>query len=237
MINVNICDDNEYDIRQILNELEKYSAKKRQEFNISTFTKPESLIYELDDGKIADIFILDVSMPGQDGFQLADEIRKYTTTSIIIFLTSHEDMAVKGYKSKALRYIIKMNLQSEIEEAIDMAIAELSKIDDNAVLLRRYNDYYRVPFSEIISVTRISRRLVITTSSHGEITDNRAISEFYGLLNDKRFLFIDRSCFVNVDYITQITGSDLKLKNGQILAISRRQLQNVKQTILELWTL
>lgn len=235
MINVYICDDNEYDINRILTELDKYSLKRRLQLKISTFTKPQHLIYELEDGKIADIFILDVSMPGKDGFQLADEIRKHTSTSVILFLTSHEDMAAQGYKSRALRYIIKMNLSRDIEEAMDSAISELSKMDDNTVILHRYNDYRRVPYSEIISVTRISRRLVITTNSYGEITDNRGISEFFNLLNDQRFLFVDRSCFVNIDYISQLTVSGLRLKNGQSLPISRRSLQNVKQTILEYW--
>ena len=58
-------------------------------------------MYEVEDGKIADIFILDVEMPDMDGFELADKIRKYTETSVIIFLTSHDEMASMGYKSKA----------------------------------------------------------------------------------------------------------------------------------------
>lgn len=237
MINISICDDSEYDAKQIQEELEKYAAKKRVQFKINTYLKPASLLYELQDGKIPDIFILDVSMPGMDGFQLADEIRKYTSTSIILFLTSHEDLATKGYKAKALRYIIKLNLDKELEEAMDCARSELSKIDENTVTLHRYNDYWRIAYHEIISVTRIARQLVITTNSYGELTDNRGITEFFKLLNDSRFLLIDRSCFVNIDYISQITGYNLKLKNGQVLPISRRSLQNVKQTILKQWSM
>lgn len=235
MINIAICDDSELDTRLLQAELDKYSSKKHIQFNINIFTNPDSLIYEIGDGKIADIFILDVSMPNKDGFQLADEIRKHTSASVILFLTSHEDMAVKGYKAKALRYVIKMNLTRDIEEALDSAVKELEKMADKTVLLHRYNDYWRIPFSEIVSVTRISRKLVITTYSNGEITDSRGIQDFFKLLNDKRFLFIDRSCFVNIDYISQISGYSLKLKNGQDLPISRRSLQKVKQTILEQW--
>lgn len=235
MINIAICDDSELDIRLLQAELDKYSSKKHIQFNINIFTNPDSLIYEIGDSKIADIFILDVSMPGKDGFQLADEIRKHTSTSVILFLTSHEDMAANGYKAKALRYIIKMNLSRDIEEAIDSAIKELRKLEESTIILHRYNDYWRIPFSEIISVTRISRKLFVTTNSYGEITDNRGIMEFFNSLDDSRFLFIDRSCFVNIDYISQISGYSLKLKNGQDLPISRRSLQKVKQTILEQW--
>lgn len=237
MIHIAMCDDSQYDIDLVCSELDKYSKKKHIEFKVSQFSKAESLLYEVEDGKIADIFILDVSMPGMDGFHLAENIRKYTETSVILFLTSHEDQAANGYKAKALRYIIKLHLKRDIEEALDSAIRELSFSDKSTVTLHRYGDYWRIPFKDIISVSRISRQLVIVTAANGELTDNRGITEFYTTLNDKRFLFIDRSCFVNIDYISKISGYDLTLKDGQVLPISRRSLQSVKQTLLEQWGL
>lgn len=235
MFNVSVCDDSKYDIDKIKNALSMFSKRKHVEFNISEFSNPEMLMYEIEDGKIADIFILDVEMPNMNGFELADKIREHTETSVIIFLTSHDEMASMGYKSKALRYVIKLNLERDIEEALDSAVAEISNTDDKTITLHHYNDYWRIPYKDIICVTRISRQLVITTRLLGEITDNRGIKEFFDMLGDNRFLFIDRSCFVNIDYISQINGYSLKLTDGQVLPISRRSLQNVKQTLLEQW--
>lgn len=235
MFNVSICDDRKYDIDKIKNALGMFSKRKHVELSISEFSNPEMLMYEIEDGKIADIFILDVEMPNMDGFELADKIREHTETSIIIFLTSHDEMASMGYKSKALRYVIKLNLERDIEEALDSAIAEISNVNDKTITLHHYNDYWRIAYKDIICVTRISRQLVITTRLLGDITDNRGIKEFFDMLSDNRFLFVDRSCFVNIDYISQIKGYSLKLTDGQILPISRRSLQNVKQTLLEQW--
>lgn len=235
MFNVSICDDSKYDIDKIKNALGMFSKRKHVELSISEFSNPEMLMYEIEDGKIADIFILDVGMPNMDGFELADKIREHTETSIIIFLTSHDEMASMGYKSKALRYVIKLNLERDIEEALDSAIAEISNVNDKTITLHHYNDYWRIAYKDIICVTRISRQLVITTRLLGDITDNRGIKEFFDMLSDNRFLFVDRSCFVNIDYISQIKGYSLKLTDGQILPISRRSLQNVKQTLLEQW--
>lgn len=235
MFNVSICDDSKYDIDKIKNALGMFSKRKHVELSISEFSNPEMLMYEIEDGKIADIFILDVEMPNMDGFELADKIREHTETSIIIFLTSHDEMASMGYKSKALRYVIKLNLERDIEEALDSAIAEISNVNDKTITLHHYNDYWRIAYKDIICVTRISRQLVITTRLLGDITDNRGIKEFFYMLSDNRFLFVDRSCFVNIDYISQIKGYSLKLTDGQILPISRRSLQNVKQTLLEQW--
>ena len=235
MIKVFLCDDSEYDISLIKTELEKYTKKKHIDFDIHSFYNPEMLVYEIEDEKMADIFILDVEMPYKDGFELADEIRNHSQTSVILFLTSHEELALNGYKSKALRYIIKMNLERDFENALDSAIAELENIDKKAVALHHYNDYWHIPYKEIISVTRVSRQLIISTTSHGEITDSRGIKEFFNILNDNRFIFVDRSCFVNIDYISQINGYNLKLTTGELLPISRRSLQNVRQSLVDVW--
>lgn len=235
MFNVSVCDDSQFDIEKIKNCLSEFSKKEHIDFNISEFSNPEMLMYEVEDGKIADIFILDVEMPNMNGFDLADKIREHTETSVIIFLTSHDEMASMGYKSKALRYVIKLNLERDIEDALESAVAEISSADDKTITLHRYNDYWRIPYKDIICVSRISRQLVITTRLLGEITDNRGIKEFFDTLEDNRFLFIDRSCFVNIDYISRINGFSLKLKDGQVLPISRRSLKNVKQTLLEQW--
>lgn len=237
MIHINICDDSTKDIEVLKNELEKYELKKHISFDVAAFLKPELLSYELQDNRLADIYILDVSMPGVNGFELADEIRKYTENAVIIFLTSMESQAVKGYKSRALRYILKVNIERELEEALDCAVAQIEKPDDKIITLHRYNEYWRVSYRDIICVSRLSRQLVITTASYGELTDNRGITEFYNTLDDNRFLFIDRGCFVNVDYISMLSGSVLKMKNGKALQISRRCLQGVKRFLLEHWSL
>lgn len=237
MIKITVCDDSESDIELVRNEITRYFSKNRLQFSFNSFLKPDLLLFELQDGKISDIYILDVSMPGMDGFELAGNIREYSSTAVIIFLTSHEDMAIEGYRAKALRYVIKLNLERDLKEALDCAVSEISKTDSDVITLHRYNDYWRIPYSDIICVNRISRHLIITTESYGEITDNRGIKQFFDTLNDRRFIFIDRSCFVNIDYISRISGYNLKLKNGMILPISRRSVQNVKQILLEQWGL
>lgn len=235
MITIAVCDDSEQDIAYVSQGLERYAAKKHVEFDVRTFLKPEALLYELSDGKIPQIFILDVSMPGMDGFTLAEKIREVTSSSILIFLTSHADMAIHGYKVNALRYLVKLNMEQYMEEAMDSAIKELALADKQSVLLHRYNDLFLIPYKELIYVTRVSRALKIATVFNGELTDSRGITEFFNVLNDNRFLFIDRGCFVNIDFIYQLVDYDLKLKNGEVLSVSRRMLQSVKQKVLEYW--
>jgi len=237
LINITLCDDSANDIEIIKSELIKYSTDKHIKFNISSFNSPDQLIYEIQDRHISDIFILDVSMPGKNGFELAEAIRQHIADPVIIFLTSMEGRAVDGYKVNALRYVIKENLSRDITEALDCAVKAVSNSNDSVITVRRYNDFWRVSYDSIIYVTRVSRQLIIVTDKDGELVDNRGISEFFNILNDDRFIFIDRGCFVNIDYISQIIGNDIRLKNGSVLPISRRLMKTVKETLLIRWGL
>ncbi len=235
MYKIVICDDSESDAKAVGTYVKDYAKKKRLDFNISEFTSPQALMCEIKENIIGDIYILDVEMPEVDGFEIADEIRTHSQNAVIIFLTSHDEFALSGYKVKALRYIIKLKLEGEIAEALDAAIAEVKNEDEKTVVLRRYNDYYKIPLGDVISVSKVSRRLIIETRLFGELSDIRGLKEFFALLNDERFLFIDKSCFINIDYVSQISGLDVILTTGKSLSVSRRSMQTVKQTLLEHW--
>ncbi len=235
MYKIIICDDSESDTKATGEAIKDYARKNRLDFRISEFTRPEALLCEIAENTIGDIYILDIEMPDINGFEIADKIRCHSQNAVIIFLTSHDELALNGYKLRALRYILKLNFKNEITEALDAAVAEIKKSEEATVVLRRYNDYYKIPLCDVISVSRASRHLVIKTRLLGELTDTRGLKEFFTTLNDERFLFIDKSCFINIDYVSQINGLDLILTTGQKLPISRRSMQTVKQTLLEHW--
>ena len=192
-------------------------------------------MYELSDNRLSDIYILDVSMPGKNGFSVAEEIRKLSPNSIIIFLTSHSEFAPVGYLYEAHRYVLKLRIKEDLPEALTSAVRKLPNTDDHSVIIRRYNDVWKIPYSDIVSVTRVGRQLQILMVTQEAIQDSRGIKEFFDLLNDERFLFIDRGCFINIDFASKVTGAAIKLTTGHILPISRRSLQSVKAAILHRW--
>ena len=141
MLKITICDDSEKDIELIEKKLNEYSKRKHLDFQIASFTSSEALIYEIKDGILSDIYILDVIMPSKNGIELAEAIRDYDKTSIIFFLTSTPEKAADGYKVNALRYIIKLNMDRDIDEALDSAMDQLKVEEKRSVKLRRYNEF------------------------------------------------------------------------------------------------
>lgn len=235
MITITICDDDQMELQEIETLVCQCLDQQRVEYRVNTFLSSDNLLYEMSDQQISDIYILDVSMPGKNGFAVADEIRKLVPNAVIIFLTSHGELASTGYLYDAHRYVLKLKMTEDLPEAITSALHKLPALLERSIVVRHYNEAWKIPYSHIISVSRVGRQLEILTLTQGVVPDRRGIKELYELLNDKRFLFIDRSCFINIDFTSHFSGSSIKLNTGHSLPVSRRSMHNVKKEILHRW--
>jgi DNA-binding NarL/FixJ family response regulator len=73
-----------------------------------------------------DVIVLDISMPGMNGLDLAYHLRKAGSTAALVYLTVHDDeefiMAAKA--AGALGYVVKRRLASDLKIAVREARAQ-----------------------------------------------------------------------------------------------------------------
>lgn len=130
MIKIAVCDDNPYELEEVAEKIKIYLDQQETALQtvVQTFQCGEYLIMEIESGHPADIFILDVDMPGMNGFELTEEIRKRIPAPIIIFLTSHIEYGSKACKNRAFRYIYKSySSDNAIEPVSDRKMAPGTK--------------------------------------------------------------------------------------------------------------
>lgn len=139
MIKIAVCDDNPYELEEVAEKIKNYLDQQETALQtvVQTFQCGEYLIMEIESGHPADIFILDVDMPGMNGFELTEEIRKRIPAPIIIFLTSHIEYGSKACKNRAFRYIYKLNIDEELYEALDSGFLELRHIEERSITVTR----------------------------------------------------------------------------------------------------
>ncbi len=72
-----------------------------------------------------DIALLDITMPGRDGFQTARELRQRGSRARIVFLTMHEseEFVTEAFRSGAQGYVIKTRLHVDLISALDYVLA------------------------------------------------------------------------------------------------------------------
>lgn len=107
-----------------------------QKFNVFTASDPKTGL-NLVISKKPDLIVLDVMMPGMDGYELCSKIRQFSDVPII-FLTgkASEDDKIKGLVTGGDDYIIKPFSLKELKARIDAllrraGITRTSKEDNN----------------------------------------------------------------------------------------------------------
>lgn len=235
MIRIALCDDDAVFLNRLHQAVKKWFQENRPEQKavIETFPDGKALLNSLE--KKFDIFFLDIEMPTISGLEVAKQIRDKKANAILVFLTAHEEFAMEGYRISALRYLWKLELDKYLPEALEAVLREVAKIKRGSLSVSYYGSTTMIPFEEILYVQHLLRSSQIHTVSSGEIRDNRGLKELYSLLDDKQFVYIDRGTFVNLDYVFQIKGNTIVLRNREELPASRGMLPQVKLAINRLW--
>ncbi len=124
------------DDEEVLEMNGKYLSS--QGFNVYTASNPVNGL-RLAKVKKPDLIVLDVMMPGMDGYELCERIRDFSNVPII-FLTGKtaEDDRIRGLVTGGDDYILKPYSLKELKARIDaqlrrMSVLSAAKTDDNVL--------------------------------------------------------------------------------------------------------
>ena len=105
--------------------LNMYSIKfSKNNFEVNSATSGEEALNKIKDGYVPDIILLDIVMPGMDGFEILDTLKKNSIVpnALIIMLTNQGQLAdIEKAKSFGIGgYIIKATtIPSEVVEEVE----------------------------------------------------------------------------------------------------------------------
>jgi len=200
-----------------------------------------------------DIVFLDVQMPEKDGFQVIEEIG-VEAMPIVIFITAHDDFAIRAFESQALDYLLKPFGEARLQQALRRARSLLEKRDTLPAQLADLVSHLRNarPFGPRLAVKSNGRVLFLRLD---EIDWIEAVGDYVNLhvgqeshllrarmsemekkLSGGRFFRIHRSSIVNLDRVKEfrpihLGESAVVLRNGVKLAASRVYAQKLQQAM------
>ena len=230
MIRIALCDDDPRFLQHLHQSVDEWFTDHQIIVSCTEYLSAKALWNSVDTAGF-DIFFLDIEMPEIGGMQLAKQSRDTLSDAVIIFLTSHDELAPDGYRIQALRYLIKQTWENYLDEALQAAVTQVEKQKTGSLTVSHYGNILRISYRDILYIRHISRYCQIVTKSSKTIQDERGIKKIFEIIGDKRFVFIDRGAFINLDYIQKIENGEAVMINGDSLPISRRLLPQVKLTI------
>lgn len=227
-----VCDDVNKELRRIRAALDQY-VKTHPEyyFDIDEYRSADDVLCGLEKGKLYDIALLDIFMPGVLGTDLAKEMLAKNPNMGVIFLTSSDEFAVTAFEMNAVHYLIKPFSQEQFNEALDRAVKKMEK--QNFLSLACVDGMYRVSIRELVSVESQKHYLMIRLASGETLRLREKLSQMYEDLQDyPEFIRVGVSYIVNLNFVRRISSSSLEIMDGVEIAVPRRCSEDVKRTYM-----
>ena len=234
MIHIAICDDSKQE-RQILAALfKRYQELHATPLQNHIFQNGFSLLDAIDQGNRFDITILDILMPGENGIEIARNIRAAGTDTEIIFLTSSPEYAVDSYEVKAQNYLLKPVTEEKFFASIDSILAELDEKDTASfIIYTTEKQYSRIRVSSLVYGEVTHRTITLHLADQTMISAVMTFTEFQDILKAyPDFIYPHRSYAVNMNYIQYVTQSDIIQTDGQKIPLSRNNYTKISEQFL-----
>jgi len=234
MIKIAFCDDDMEVLHQMNELLDRYRVERNEDITYAAFQSPFELLTEIEKGIRPDILFLDVVMPGQNGMDVAKEIRQYDTNMKIIFLTSSPEFAVESYSVGAYFYQLKPIWEESFFRLMDSVLAECEKKKKNSLILRSKDGITRIDLQQLEYCEVLGRKLLFHLEDGAVLESAGSLDDLAGqLMQYSNFFRPHRSFLVNMEYIQNISSRSIKMVNNAEIPIPHGKCSEIKNTYME----
>lgn len=234
MIKIAFCDDDMEVLHQMNELLDRYRVERNEDITYAAFQSPFELLTEIEKGIRPDILFLDVVMPGQNGMDVAKEIRQYDTNVKIIFLTSSPEFAVESYTVGAYFYQLKPIWEESFFRLMDSVLSECEKKKKNSLILHSKDGITRIDLQQLEYCEVLGRKLLFHLENGAVLESAGSLDDLAGqLMQYSNFFRPHRSFLVNMEYIQNISSRSIKMVNDAEIPIPHGKCSEIKNTYME----
>ena len=213
--------------------MDRYCGERNREIGYTAFHSPLDLLAAIERGTQFDLLLLEVLLPGENGIDAAEEIRKYDHRVKIIFLTSSAEYAVASYRVGAYYYQLKPVRGEVLFRLLDSALEDCGRERDSSLILRCKSGITRVEPRQL-EFCEVDNRTLVLHLANGTVLEcagsldglYRQLTPFGG------FLRPHRSYIVNLDYIRSHSAQGILMSGQARIPLSKRKHDEVKKAFL-----
>lgn len=218
MVNIAIVEDSIAEAERLLEYLDRYASENGEQFSYKHYTDAGSFLDERT--RTYDIVFLDIMLPGVNGMEAAQRLRRSNTQTVIIFVTNMTSYAIKGYEVDALDYIVKPISYKRVVFKLRKALQIVSANEDILLIIRDKGGTVQISSNEIYYVEVRKHKLTYHTV-RGEYSELGSMKVVKETLASHNFVCCNACYLVNMKYIFCVKGFMLKMTNGDELKISQ----------------
>ncbi len=203
--------------------------------------------------KRPDVVLLDIQMPGLDGFQVVEKLGDMDDMPAVIFITAYDQYAVRAFEVHAVDYLLKPVEEERLQEAIERmrsirkgtrhrsdleALLRTISGGPKRIPVRQGTGHVMVGENDILYATVASGEVIVATEAIEGATNFRSLDGLLRELTPGMFVRTHRSYVVNIQRIHEITPGlsgvyRLRLggTDGPVVPLSRAQARELRKLL------
>lgn len=203
MVNFIICDDEKRFAESIEKVIDRVVIPMNQAYKSHVFTSYDAEFMEIMKSDLTlKIYILDIEVNDKSGIDIARQIRKSDTESMIIFCTAYLDQYLQDIIKNKLMYLDFIDkggdYKGELAHTIEYAIHSISR--KNIIRFKCQNIFYTIYVNDILYIRRDKDRKCTIKTTDNEIIVNKTLADLKEQLGNQ-FEYSHRACIVNINRI------------------------------------
>ncbi len=190
-----------------------------------------------------DLLFLDIQMPDGTGFDVLKSIKEKKFE--VIFITAHEEYAIKAIKFSALDYLLKPVDVEELRQAIERALntitlkkqeSQFEALQNNItpnskkrLVLKTHESVYVLELDQIIRCEADKNYTTFFLVGGKKIVVSKTLKDYETILSPHNFLRIQQSHLVNLDFIDRYdkaNGGVVVMKDGAEVPLSHAKREH-----------
>ncbi len=199
---------------------------------IYSFVDPNTLLNEIEDGKQYDYLLLDENTTTL--YSKNCWLEKLTEKTTLICLNSSPIRS----DNENLFFI---------DTTHEVPLLEIDRILNNTLkrkmyteslgsyFIQRSNKLYRLPVPDILYIEHEKSNNIIHMTNLTVYTERKTMNQTEQELNDRVFLRCHRAFAVNMMHVTQLTDEGFKMKNGDIVPVSKKEMSRIRERYLQFY--
>lgn len=234
MLRIAICDDEETFCAHMESMILEYGAKNSLELDVEVFYSGAELCEFMQSEHEFDLIFLDIEMTQINGVEVGKIIRNQirNQTVQIVYISAKTSYCMDLFEIRPMHFLEKPLSAEKIIKQVCLA-NELCSKAEYVFRYKQGHNSYSESVKNIIYFESQNRVLKMFTTS-GDISFYGTLAEIEQQLSKSNFLLIHKSFLVNYAHIVEFGAKEIKMSNGQLLAISQQHRKAVKDLQIKL---
>ena len=199
-----------------------------------------------------DCILLDIQMPRMDGFAMLDHLTDIACE--IIFVTAHNEYAIKAFKYAAFDYLLKPIDPKDLEEVFKRLQARMLQPNSSkrfsllkSIMHQPHLSPAKITISSAEGITVVTIAEIVYLQAEGpysffylstgeKLVASVNLQKYEELLAEHHFFRTHHSYLVNLNHIRKYNKAEnnILLSNGHNIDVSKRKKEEFLQILSEL---